>query len=125
MAKLDFAVIGNPIDHSMSPQIHNYFAEQFDFKNYSYEKILSSEESFKKTVNDFFKGGGSGLNITVPFKVDAYNLCSTLDDTASQCGSVNTLKKESGEIKGYNTDGQGFIDDLIKKDVCILSLIHI
>jgi len=119
MAKLDFAVIGNPIDHSMSPQIHNSFAEQFDFKNYSYEKILSSEESFKKTVNDFFKGGGSGLNITVPFKVDAYNLCSTLDDTASRCGSVNTLKKESGEIKGYNTDGQGFIDDLIKKDVCI------
>jgi shikimate dehydrogenase len=70
-------------------------------------------------VNDFFKAGGSGLNITVPFKVDAYNLCATLDETASQCGSVNTLKKESGEIKGYNTDGQGFIDDLIKKDVCI------
>jgi len=68
MAKLDFAVIGNPIDHSMSPQIHNFFAKQFDFKNYSYEKILSSEENFKKTVNDFFKGGGSGLNITVPFK---------------------------------------------------------
>ena len=119
MAKLDFAVIGNPIDHSMSPQIHNFFAKQFDFKNYSYEKILSSEDNFKKTVNDFFKGGGSGLNITVPFKVDAYNLCGALDDTASQCGSVNTLKKESGEIKGYNTDGQGFIDDLIKKDVCI------
>ena len=115
MAKLDFAVIGKPVAHSMSPQIHNFFAAQFDFKNYSYKKILSSKENLKETVNDFFRNGGSGLNITVPFKVDAYNLCDILDETASQCGSVNTLKSELGKIKGYNTDGQGFIDDLIKK----------
>ena len=119
MAKLDFAVIGKPVAHSMSPQIHNFFAAQFDFKNYSYKKILSSKENLKETVNDFFRNGGSGLNVTVPFKVDAYNLCDTLDETASQCGSVNTLKSELGKIKGYNTDGQGFIDDLIKKNVCI------
>lgn len=119
MAKLDFAVIGKPVDHSMSPQIHNYFAAQFDFKSYNYKKILSSHENLEKTVKDFFKDGGSGLNITVPFKVDAYNLCDTLDESASQCGSVNTLKSECGIIKGYNTDGQGFLDDLIKKNVCI------
>ena len=119
MAKLDFAVIGKPVAHSMSPQIHNFFAAQFDFKNYSYKKILSSKENLKETVNDFFRNGGSGLNITVPFKVDAYNLCDILDETASQCGSVNTLKSELGKIKGYNTDGQGFIDDLIKKNICI------
>jgi shikimate dehydrogenase len=119
MAKLDFAVIGKPIDHSMSPQIHHFFAEQFNFKDYKYKKILSTKEDLGKTVQDFFRDGGSGLNITVPFKVDAYNLCDTLDETAIQCGSVNTLKNILGKIKGYNTDGQGFIDDLMKKNVCI------
>lgn len=117
MAELNYAVVGNPVAHSMSPQIHNYFAAQFNFKSYSYNKLLSTEMDFKKTVDNFFIDGGNGLNITVPFKLAAHNLCDTLDETAARCGSVNTLKKEWGKIKGYNTDGLGFIDDLIRKNV--------
>jgi len=117
MAKLSFAVIGNPIEHSMSPEIHSFFASQFNFKNYSYSKILSSEIDLKKTVDNFFVDGGTGINVTVPFKVSAYDFCDLLDDTANQCGSVNTLKNESNNIKGYNTDGLGFIDDITKKDI--------
>ena len=67
MAKLDFAVIGKPVAHSMSPQIHNFFAAQFDFKNYSYKKILSSKENLKETVNDFFRNGGSGVKPALPY----------------------------------------------------------
>ena len=117
MVKLNFAVIGNPVNHSMSPDIHNYFASQFELKNFSYRKILSTKNNLKKTINSFFIDNGLGLNITIPFKTDAYELCDTLDETAKQCGSVNTLKYESNKIIGYNTDGLGLVDDLKRKNI--------
>ncbi len=121
MAKINFAVIGNPIEHSLSPYIHRYFAEQHHLDNFSYEKILSTENTLEEDINNFFSNGGVGLNITIPFKISAYALCDRLDITAKQCGNVNTLKKEGDEIVGYNTDGLGFIDDIKIKNINILN----
>ena len=117
MVEMNFAVIGNPIEHSMSPQIHEYFASQYNLNNFSYKKILSEEATLKDNINNFFSNGGTGLNITIPFKFSAYSLCNRLDETARQCGSTNTLKACEGEIVGYNTDGLGFIDDLELKNI--------
>ena len=88
MDELKFAVIGNPVNHSLSPDIHLYFASQFELEHFSYTKIQSYENNFEKDVNDFFKNGGIGLNVTVPFKGLAYNLCDELDQSAELCKSV-------------------------------------
>ena len=117
MAEINFAVIGNPVDHSMSPDIHEYFALQCNLNNFSYKKILSDEATLKDDIKNFFSNGGTGLNITIPFKFLAYSFCNRLDKTAKQCGSANTLKLQKGEIVGYNTDGKGFIDDLEIKNI--------
>jgi len=117
MAEINFAVIGNPIEHSMSPEIHEYFASQCNLSNFSYKKILSEEATLKNDISNFFSNGGRGLNITIPFKFSAYSLCNRFDKTAVQCGSTNTLKIYKGEIVGYNTDGLGFIDDLKTKSI--------
>ena len=117
MAKLKFSVIGNPIKHSLSPEIHKYFASQFNLNDFVYEKIEATKENFKKNIETFFLNGGRGLNITIPFKVSAFKLCHSLDTSATLCGSVNTLISESNNIKGYNTDGIGFIDDLAQKEI--------
>lgn len=117
MAKLNFAVIGNPINHSLSPAIHKYFASQFNLDDFVYEKIETTQDDFDKTIESFFSCGGKGLNITIPFKVHAFNICHLLDTSAIQCGSVNTLVSESNKIKGFNTDGIGFLDDLTQKGI--------
>ena len=117
MAEINFAVIGNPIEHSMSPEIHEYFASQCNLTNFSYKRILSERATFKDDIHSFFSNGGTGLNITIPFKFSAYSLCNRFDKTAKQCGSTNTLKIHEGEIVGYNTDGLGFIDDLENKNI--------
>jgi len=117
MAKLKFSVIGNPIKHSLSPEIHKYFASQFNLNDFVYEKIEATKENFKKNIETFFLNGGRGLNITIPFKISAFKLCHSLDTSAILCGSVNTLISESNKIKGYNTDGIGFIDDLTQKGI--------
>ena len=114
---MSFAVIGNPIEHSMSPEIHKCFASQFNLTNFSYKKILSEEATLKDDICNFFSNGGTGLNITIPFKFSAYSLCNRFDKTAKQCGSTNTLKIHKGEIIAYNTDGLGFIDDLEMKNI--------
>ena len=117
MAEMNFAVIGNPIEHSMSPEIHEYFASQCNLSNFTYKKILSDKATLKDDIDSFFSNGGKGLNITIPFKFLAYSFCSRFDRTAKQCGSANTLKMQKGEIVGYNTDGLGFIDDLEIKNI--------
>ncbi|RLA08779.1 MAG: shikimate dehydrogenase [Gammaproteobacteria bacterium] len=107
-----FAVIGNPIKHSLSPIIHQNFAKQFKIK-LEYQKILATDDNFKKIVTDFFKNGGVGLNITVPFKFIAFNLCDILSDRANMAGSVNTLYLDkNNKICGDNTDGAGLVNDL-------------
>lgn len=106
-----YAVIGNPIDHSKSPEIHEQFAKQCQ-QDMEYSTLLSTEENFNKDVTQFFENG-SGLNVTLPFKVDAMHFSDELSERAKQAGAVNTLIKQQGKIIGDNTDGHGLIRDLV------------
>ena len=108
-----FAVFGNPIDHSLSPMIHNEFSKELGI-DLSYEKILSPIEEFALTANEFIEGGGKGFNITLPFKVEAFNFSEELTSNASAAGAVNTIKVENKVIIGENTDGSGLVNDLEK-----------
>ncbi len=108
-----YAVIGNPIEHSKSPQIHHMFAQQAG-EEIMYEALLSPVDEFKDTVDAFRNSGGMGLNVTVPFKQEAWNLADELSGYAKHAGAVNTLVfQEGGKIYGANTDGIGLVRDLV------------
>ena len=102
------AVIGNPVAHSKSPQLHSEFAQKYAI-NLQYDKILATEDNFAQIVETFFKNGGTGLNITVPFKERAFLLAKKLTSYAQKAEAVNTLWLENGELCGDNTDGRGLI----------------
>ncbi len=113
-----YAVIGNPIAHSKSPDIHLLFADQTG-EHITYEKIQVEVGEFESFVNEFFENGGKGLNITVPFKVNAFQFVNECTDYAEHAGAVNTiLRKENGNYLGANTDGIGLLRDL-KKSQCL------
>jgi len=109
----DYAVIGHPIDHSRSPEIHAAFA-RYTGDEIRYERIDPGPEGFDEAVTGFFAQGGQGLNVTVPFKEIAYQWCDRAAGTAERAGVVNTLTVDSteGEIVGHNTDGVGLVRDL-------------
>lgn len=108
-----YVVIGNPVGHSKSPLIHQMFAQQTG-EDIMYETLLSPVDEFKETVEAFRQGGGKGLNVTVPFKQDAFDLANKLSDYAEHAGAVNTLVlEEDGSIFGANTDGIGLVRDLV------------
>lgn len=112
--RLRYAVIGNPIEHSRSPFIHQQFARQFDIA-LDYEKIKAPADDFAATVEQFFSDGGSGLNVTLPFKEQAAVLARDgLGKRARLAGAVNTLWMEQGLLHGCNTDGIGLINDLCR-----------
>jgi shikimate dehydrogenase len=107
-----YAVIGNPIEHSKSPQIHTAFALQTG-QDLVYERLLGDLEEFEADVRDFFNAGGKGLNVTVPFKERAFQLADQLTERAQSAGAVNTLiLLADGSIRGDNTDGVGLVRDL-------------
>lgn len=107
-----YAVFGNPIHHSKSPAIHRHFAEQ-THQDMQYNKQLVNEGEFVQSAQDFFAQGGKGLNITVPFKLDAYGFAQKLTARAERAGAVNTLALLSdGTILGDNTDGIGMLHDM-------------
>lgn len=112
------AIFGNPVEHSLSPQIHQQFAAQFGLK-ISYEKILAPLEGFKKMAQDFFMQDGLGCNVTVPLKLEAFELVNELTDRAKEAGAVNTIKQQNRKLLGDNTDGVGLIHDLRAKNVDI------
>ena len=107
-----YAVIGNPIAHSKSPQIHAMFAGQTQ-QNMVYGLLLSEVTEFEQMVSDFFNQGGRGLNVTVPFKNRAYAMCDVLTENAKAAGVVNILWKQDGQLYGDNSDGAGLVKDLI------------
>lgn len=107
-----YAVIGNPIAHSKSPAIHAQFAEQ-TAQDMSYGRILAPFDGFTATVAAFFADGGSGCNVTVPFKLEANAMADELSAEAEAAGAANTLmRRDDGSLYGHNTDGDGLVRDL-------------
>jgi shikimate dehydrogenase len=106
-----YAVIGNPIAHSKSPVIHARFAEQTG-ERIEYRSLLAPVDGFEDTVRAFVAAGGRGLNVTVPFKLQAYALADRLSPRAAAAGAVNTLRFDNDGIYGENTDGIGLVTDI-------------
>lgn len=106
-----YAVMGNPIAHSLSPEIHRLFAKQTR-RNLTYDKLQVDPLSFEQEVQAFFHKGGLGLNITLPFKERAFAISDDLSARARLAGAVNTLSFHGGRICGDNTDGIGLLRDL-------------
>jgi len=106
-----YAVIGNPVSHSRSPWIHARFAEQTAQK-IEYGTLLSPVADFAATVGGFRAAGGRGLNVTLPFKEEAFALVDELSPRARAAGAVNTLIFSVGAMRGDNTDGCGLIRDV-------------
>ena len=107
-----YAVLGNPVSHSKSPLIHSLFAKQTN-QEMSYTAIPLEEGDFDGFVRSFFAEGGAGLNVTVPFKENAFALAASLSPRAQLAKAVNTLfLDDQGNICGDNTDGIGLVTDI-------------
>jgi shikimate dehydrogenase len=108
-----YAVFGNPVRHSRSPQIHTAFAAQFG-ADIQYRSVCVEVGGFADAADAFFAAGGRGLNVTVPFKQDAYRYATICSERAQQAGAVNTLSPSAdGQYHGDNTDGIGLVRDMI------------
>lgn len=107
-----YLVVGNPIEHSKSPIIHTEFARQTE-QAMSYDKCLVALDGFKEALQKFRESGIKGLNVTVPFKEEAFNAATKLSARAKFAGAVNTLTfGPEGELTGDNTDGVGLVTDI-------------
>jgi shikimate dehydrogenase len=106
-----YAVIGHPIAHSRSPAIHAMFAEALGHA-VQYERILAPLDGFDDAIDRFFAEGGKGLNVTVPFKLQAWQRAQRRTARAAAAGALNTLWIQDGELRGDNTDGVGLVRDL-------------
>ena len=108
-----YCVIGNPIAHSKSPEIHAAFALQTGQK-LVYERCLAPVEAFAATVRNLVDAGYRGANVTVPFKLEAAALALSLSARARAAGAVNTLSFVGTDIVGDNTDGAGLVNDIVR-----------
>ena len=115
-----YAVFGHPIAHSKSPLIHAAFARQTG-QDMAYEAILAPLDGFAASVAAFIAAGGSGANVTVPFKEAAFKLAQRLSPRAECAGAVNTLSFHADGILGDTTDGAGLVADLTRNLHCMLS----
>lgn len=105
-----FAVIGNPIEHSRSPELHLAFSQKTGI-DLNYVKRFAEIEDFEQSVEAFFKNeNGVGMNVTVPFKERAFAMCAELSERAKIAKAVNTLSYKNGQYFGDNTDGQGLVE---------------
>ncbi len=106
-----FAVMGNPIAHSLSPTIHQLFAKQTGLA-LTYDKIKIDVQRFESQVKEFFMLGGKGLNITLPCKERAFAMSQDRSIEATEAAAANTLWMHEGRLQADNTDGIGFIRDV-------------
>lgn len=106
-----YAVIGNPVAHSRSPEIHAAFARALG-DDIEYGRLLAGPEEFRASAEAFRKAGGKGLNVTVPCKEEAFQYADVLSDRARVAGAVNTLRFDANAVFGDNTDGAGLIRDI-------------
>lgn len=106
-----YAVVGNPISHSKSPLIHGMFAEQTG-QRLTYERLEAPLDGFAETTRDFLQDG-LGVNVTVPFKEQAWALVDERSAAAERAGAVNTIaRRADGTLYGDNTDGKGLVRDI-------------
>lgn len=112
MSTRKFAVFGNPVEHSRSPEIHQAFARQAGL-DITYDKILAPTDGFAAAMKDFVDHGGDGFNVTLPFKEEACRLADSLSPGAQATGAANTIAVDNRKLVAYNTDGPGLITDMI------------
>ena len=103
-----YLVIGNPIEHSLSPLIHNHWIKKYHLSDSIYEKRKVEEKDLKNIVKEIREDQIIGVNVTVPFKKLIIPFLDELDSTAKKTESVNTLFKVKNKVVGFNTDEQGF-----------------
>jgi shikimate dehydrogenase len=116
----NYAVMGNPIGHSKSPMIHGLFAQQTN-QDLKYEALLVPVDGFDGAVRNFQHQDGKGLNITVPFKQEAWQLADSRSPHAERAGAVNTLTlKSDNSIAGDNTDGVGLVRDIAQNQGVVI-----
>ena len=107
-----YAVIGNPIDFSKSPFIHMSFAQSTD-QDIEYTKVLGPLGQFHSTVDEFRQAGGLGMNVTAPFKLDAFQYATQRSAAAELAGAANALKFQGHEVLAENFDGVGLVRDVV------------
>ena len=122
MKSYKLGVIGNPIEHSLSPKIHSIFAKQANIQ-IDYQAYRVEEIDLELFIEDFFKKGGDGLNVTVPHKINCLNVADEYSPSVKLIGAANTLSsnKISNKIYAHTTDGAGFVADVIKKSIPIFN----
>ena len=106
-----YAVVGNPVAHSLSPQIHTAFARQTG-ADLVYTRLLAPLDRFAACIAEFRAEGGAGVNVTLPFKLEAWPLATRRSERAEQAQAVNTLRFDGGVVFGDNTDGAGLVRDI-------------
>lgn len=115
MQPTQFAVFGHPISHSLSPQIHRAFAQQFGIE-LDYRAIDAAPDDFAAAVQRFFGDGGRGANVTLPHKAAAFALADRRSEAATRVGSANVLTRlADGGLAAHNTDGDGLVRDLTER----------
>lgn len=114
-----YAVIGNPVAHSKSPLIHSEFARQTG-EDISYTAILAPRDGLRAAVRAFHDAGGKGMNVTLPFKHEAWDLVNARKGYALTAGAVNTLEFRGSQVIGYNTDGVGLVRDIQQNLGCTI-----
>ena len=112
-----YAVIGNPVMHSKSPLIHTAFAQETG-QNIEYTKLEAPLDGFRRVAEQFRAEGGRGLNVTTPFKLDAFQMATDLSERARFAGAVNALKFDGHRIHAENFDGIGLVNDIQKNLGC-------
>jgi len=106
-----YAIFGNPVEHSLSPIIHDCFAKQ-SHEQFQYTRIKPSLDGFDIALQQFINDGGNGCNITFPFKGQAFNLSNEYSDTARDAEAASCLLVRDGAIFADNYDGTGLVQDL-------------
>ena len=112
-----YLVIGNPIGHSLSPLIHNYWIKEKRLPNRTYEKKKVEKKDLENIVKQVRDDRLKGVNVTVPFKKEIIPFLDHLDGVAENTQSVNTLCKVQDKVWGYNTDAEGFNDSLTQGNI--------
>ena len=108
-------LLGHPIKHSFSPTIHNYLFEKYS-ENNIYVCFDVKEDKLKDCVYGIKGLDIKGCNVTIPHKVNIIKYLDSIDDNAKLIGAVNTIKNKGVILKGYNTDGRGFVKSILDKD---------